>query len=279
LPTVVAVPDIFAVTNPEFAAQRERNFIKRMLPKTVERAARVVVPSRAVKRALADHIDGIDISKVTVVPWGVAERFRPIDDAAKLMEVRQRYDLPEEYILHVGELTPRMGVEDMIQAYFAAMMNKSLPHHLVLVGRWGWGMERLARLISEHNLVDKVHLLGYVPDDDLPALYSGAACSLSPHKAGRFGLSGLEAMACGCPVVGSRLAAESDGARKLPMLECEPGDVRALREGLELLLLDESARSGLVQAGCEYAAGFSWQNNASSLLAIFEEVVSADQSR
>jgi glycosyltransferase involved in cell wall biosynthesis len=150
----------------------------------VQRAVTVIVPTHAVAGDAMERL-GIDPSRIVVIPEAVAPDIGPRSDD-EVAEVRERYDLPEEYLLWVGGLEhpdPRKRVSALADA------PREMP--LVLVGRPGRWAEEL----------DDVILTGHVPDSDLSAIYTGARSLVFPSDDEGFGLPPLEALACGTPVV------------------------------------------------------------------------------
>ncbi len=184
--------------------------------------------------------------------------------------------LPKEYVLFVGNLEPKKNLPLLIQAFYAAKMNRKLPHKLVLAGQRGWSMGPLERLIREHRAADFTLFTGYVPQAALPALYSLADVFVMPSLVEGFGMPVLEAMACGCPVVVSSDPALQEvggaAAHVTPYLADKP--LQPLREALEEMLLDRSGkRSEMVARGIERARLFTWKRTAELTHATYERAL------
>jgi glycosyltransferase involved in cell wall biosynthesis len=277
-PAVVNVHDILAFTHPEYCRRGNRVHFQRMLPKTVRRARRIIVPAHPVKRDLVDAFEGLGADRVRVIPWGVGECFRPVEDPAVRAAAALKYGLPKRFILHVGRAEPKKNLFQLVQAYFVATVNRGLPHRLVLAGPKGWGVEKLDRFIVEHGLESKVLRIGYIDDADLPALYSMAECMVFPSLAEGFGLPVLEAMACGTPVLASTLAVLREVAGDAAAL-VEAGSLPELREALETILCDEEKRAELSEKGRARAAEFTWAAHARKTLEVYREVLAEDAAR
>ena len=267
-PAVVTVYDLLTLTHPEWCRRGNVAHFRLTLPRTLRRAERIVVPSHSAAEEILAHTD-TDPAKLRELPLGVEECFQPAspEDLARL---RQRRGLPERYVLLVGNLEPKKNVPGMIRLF--ARLAKNFPHSLVLAGREGWGDSHAWRRTVEELPPARVNLLGYVPREDLPALYSGAALfvQLSWHEG--FGLPPLEAMACGTPVVVSNRGAlpEISGPGALVV---DPEDEPAAVQALEELLAVESRRRELAERGRRHVARYTWAAHARGLLQVYQEAL------
>ncbi|MCW8132908.1 MAG: glycosyltransferase family 4 protein [Planctomycetota bacterium] len=264
LPSVLTVHDLIALSHPQFATPGSARVQKRMLPRSVKVARRVLVPTEAVKREVEQRLD-VKPGRIDVVPWGVGEPFGFVHIPKRLEEARERWKLPKRYILYVGTIEPKKNIDGLIMSFFAAKMNKKLPHALVIAGRMGWGMEKLERLIREHNAREYILFTGYVPEEALPLLYTMAdLCVLNSHIEG-FGMPLLEAFACGCPAVipdDPALVEVAGGAARVYTRSAEK-PYQPLREMLEDLLMGgEAERKDLRRKGAERAKQFTWARTA-----------------
>lgn len=271
-PTVVTMHDLFALTQPAFCRRANVSHFKRFMPRSAERAKRIVVPTHAVKREAADCFRAIRSDRIQALPWGVDDRFRPVTDEARREEVALRYGLPPRFVLHVGRVEPKKNLVQVVQAYFAATMAQRLPHRLVLAGPQGWNQGPLDRMVRELGIESKVFRPGYIRDNDMPALYSMAEAFLFPSLAEGFGLPVLEAMACGTPVIASRLPALREVAGDAALL-VEPGELPDLRSAIETVLTRPEEAETLRQRGRQRAAIFRWDEHARRLLQLYGEVL------
>jgi glycosyltransferase involved in cell wall biosynthesis len=272
VPVLVNVHDILAFTRPELCTAANRSHFRRFLPKTLERAARVVVPSSAVKREIIDTFQDLPHEKIRVLPWGVEPAFAPVADEAKRRGVALRYGLPPAYILHVGRREPKKNIRQVIEAYFSARATMKIPHRLVLAGPEGWGTRELDKIVRELGLEEMVLRLGYVPREDLPAIYSMASALVFPSLAEGFGLPVVEAMACGTPVIASDIPALREVADTAARLVA-PGALPELRLALEELLTDEALAEEHARRGLERAREFSWAEHARRTVRLYREIL------
>jgi glycosyltransferase involved in cell wall biosynthesis len=263
-PAVVTIHDVIAFSHPLFCTPGSARVQKQQIPRSVEVARRIIVPSLATKAELLRNIKQAKPENVDVVPWGVSSHFKPLEESLR-ERAREELKLPKEYILFVGNLEPKKNIPLLIQAFFAAKMNKKLPHKLVIAGQKGWGLQNLERLIHDLNARDFIYFTGYVPHAALPALYSLADLFVMPSLVEGFGMPALEAMACGCPVLISPDAALQEvcgsAARVVPYTGEKP--VQPLREGIEAMLqMSSTPRADIVKKGRERAEIFSWERTA-----------------
>jgi len=269
VPTVLSVYDCIALKHPKLCRWSNRHHYRAMLPASVHRSARVIVPTESVKQDLI-AATRVSEEKVRVVPLGVSPEFGPIVKN-KLKEVRQRYRLPEHFILFVGTLEPKKNVEALLRAYFAMKLDTKPPHRLVLAGRMSWGTGSVVGTITAHQLQDDVQMLGYVPQSDMAALYCLADLFVFPSLTEGFGFPPLEAMACGTPVVASSVPALAevlgDAARLV-----DPASIAELKQAMEEITGDESAIDKYRKAGIARARKFSWATTVQKTYAVYEEL-------
>jgi len=267
-PTVLSVYDITALTHPQWCKPANVWHYRLMLPRSVRRADRVLVPSEYVGNELVNVL-GVDRDKIRVVALGIDAVFRRIEDATVLAGVRRKYGLPKEYLLCVGNITPRKNIEGVVELF--EHLVPDLPHHLAVVGAKPHKRRDVLRRIEGSPVRERIHMLGYVPAEDLAALYSGAgACLHLAHYEG-FGLTPLEAMACGTPVVVSTGGAlpEVAGPGALTIHAVDAEAVKLVKR----VLSDFEYRGKLVERGRAHAAGFTWSAAAQKVISVYREVV------
>ncbi|HEY8491390.1 MAG TPA: glycosyltransferase family 1 protein [Dehalococcoidia bacterium] len=235
-------------------------------------ADRVIAVSETVARDIRRYLPAA-APKLHVVREGVSERFAPAADA-EVAACRARYGLTQPYLLHVGRLDPGKNLRVLLLV-LAALRDAGLPHHLVLAGPPGWKNAGFYRLLSELELGDRVKALGYVPDEAMPALYSGADLFVFPSLYEGFGLPPLEAMACGTPVVASSRSAMPEVLGDAALL-VEPQDVGAVTAAVRRVLEDEALRARLREAGLRRAAGYSWESAARATMEVYRRAVEGD---
>jgi len=212
-PVVLTVHDLIGLLFPEQLPPISRLYWAWWLPRSLCWADHLIADSSHTARDLERRL-GIPPERITVIPLGVDERFHPEIPPEAREAARRKYGLAFPVILYVGTLGPRKGLDTLVAAF--GRIAGRIPHHLVLAGKPGWWVDRLLREIRALGLTERVHLLGYVPEEDLPALYRLADVFAYPSRYEGFGLPPLEAMACGtpCGVRGRGQPARGRGGRR-----------------------------------------------------------------
>lgn len=254
VPAVLTVHDLSVMRFPQWHPPDRLAAFRRGFEASVRRAAGVLTVSDFVRRELISLL-GVPEARVWVTPLAAGPRFRPMEreEAGPTLDrLGLRWG---EYVLFVGTREPRKNLGRLLDAWQGLPAGLRARRPLVLAGPAGWRMEALeARL----DRAEGVHRLGYVPDNDRPALYAGAAGLAYPSLYEGFGLPPLEAAACGVPVLTSLGTPMADTLGKAALL-VDPQDAAAIQDGLRRLLEDDALRAELRRTGPELAARHSWR--------------------
>ena len=265
---LITVHDLAFLRVPECADPGLRAYLSQAVPRSLARADHILADSQNTKRDLIELLD-VPAGRISVVPAGVEPRFRPIEDEAERQQVRQRYELDKPFILSLGTLEPRKNYARLIEAY--ARLRRQMPHapDLIIVGGKGWLYEEIFAAARKWGH-GGVRFLGFVPDEDLPALYSLAALFVFPSLYEGFGIPPLEAMACGTPVVCSDRPSLPETANDAALM-VDAEDVERLAAAMRRVLEDEALRARLVEKGFAQAQRFTWEKAAQRLLTVYQE--------
>ncbi|HSM56535.1 MAG TPA: glycosyltransferase family 1 protein [Candidatus Sulfomarinibacteraceae bacterium] len=270
IPTLLTVHDLSFYYYPETFTPALVNYLNRVVPWSVRRATHVVADSKATKRDLIELWD-VAPAKVTVLYSGVHPRFEPVTDDTQLSAVREKYDLGREpYVLSVSTVQPRKNFQMLIRAF--KPLAAEVSHNLVIAGGKGWLSEQVLAEVERQSLAGRVRFLGFVADEDLPALYSGASLFVFPSLYEGFGLPLLEAMGCGVPVLTSDASSLPEVAGEAAY-QLSPHDEVGWTEALARLLGDDALRARMVAAGFRQARRFSWSRAAVQLERIYAELL------
>jgi len=277
-PVVVSIHDLSFEHLPETFKRRSRTQLRLTVRHSARRATRILSLSEHTRRDIIETYR-IDAEKVSAIPLAAADHFGPVNDNRELQRVRHNYGIAGDYILCVGSIQPRKNLARLIRAYALLRGNSSadkLPK-LVLVGKCAWLYDETLRTLEKTGVKDTSVVTGYVPESDLPALYSGALCFVYPSYFEGFGLPPLEAMKCGTPViVGNRTSLPEvvgDAA-----LSVDPFDIEAIAAAITRLMNNSALRDELSVRGQERARMFSWQHTARETLKVYTEVATAGAS-
>jgi glycosyltransferase involved in cell wall biosynthesis len=262
---VITVHDTVPWTHPDGLTRRGIGWHRRMIGRAARRADAVVVPTAAVAHELPQYVRCH--APVHVVGAGVSAAVAGVpEDAA---EIVTRLDLPPRYVLAVGTVEPRKGIDTLLAA-LAAPHAPDLP--VVLAGQPGWGRVDPVALARQSGLdPSRVHVLGRISDPELAAVLHGAAVLVAPSRAEGFGLPMLEAMAAGVPVVHSDAPAlvEVAGGAGVTVKRNDPA---ALAAAVHAVLSDSTRAQDMVAAGRRRAQRFTWERAARRVWSVHVEL-------
>ncbi|HEV3141559.1 MAG TPA: glycosyltransferase [Vicinamibacterales bacterium] len=270
VPTVVTIHDMSLRLYPQYHPPR-RVLLNRPLVDIAARSADAIITvSETAKRDIV-RLYRIDPDRVNVVYEAAAPAFHPVDDPIELDRVRRKYGLRNRIVLYVGTIEPRKNLPTLVEAFAAGRRRGDLDHQLVCVGPYGWLSRDLDERIRRANVSDAIVLTGYVPFEDLPAIYSLAEMFVYPSMYEGFGLPVVEAMACGVPVITGRAAALAEvGGEAVEHVERLDAD--ALAEAMATLARNQGRRRELSARGLARARRFSWEQAAKESLRVYRSV-------
>ncbi len=264
MPAVLTVHDMAIYHHPEWFPGRQALSVRLVVPRSIRRAEAIVAVSACTARDVA-ALFGIEPGRLEVVPEGVSSRFQPLP-GERLESVRRRYRLPPRFLLFVSTIEPRKNLPTLLEAW-SRMRDRPA---LVVAGGWGWRCqgerERMEQLGTD------VRALGPVPPADLPALYNLATCLAHPAWYEGFGLTPLEAMACGAPVVASSASSLPEVVGEAGLL-VDPADVEGWTGALERVCGDAELAATMRRRGILRAAEFGWGRAAQRTWRVIDRVL------
>jgi glycosyltransferase involved in cell wall biosynthesis len=270
LPTVLTIHDLSLLLHADTHRARLARRARRMLPLMTRAATMIITPTENVKRELCEHLR-IPPDKIVVIPEAARSIFRPmLPDEAEA--TRNRLGIGDDFLLFVGTIEPRKNLATLVRAFEEIARARDSGLQLIIAGQHGWLVDDLLNQISKSPAADRIKLTGYLSDEALRALYSTCRCFIYPSTYEGFGLPPLEAMACGAPVIASRIASIVEVCGDAALL-IEPKSVDALTKAISDLLGDEDARRRLSSAGLRRAGEFSWQRTAQLTRAVYDEAI------
>jgi len=237
-------------------------YMRTLIPLSVKKAREIFAISENTKKDII-HYTNCDPNKITVAYEAAAPEFKKIDDNSVLRNVKQKYNLPEKFIMYVGSLSPRKNIVRLLHAF--SSITEKIPHNLILTASKSWKDSAVYKTINQLNLNNRITKLGYVDQKDMPALYNLAELYVYPSLYEGFGLPVLEAMQSGCPVVTSNTTSIPEVAGNAAIL-IDPLDTNAIADAIYKVLTDSNLRQDLINKGLLQAKKFSWNKCANIIL-------------
>ena len=270
--TVVTVHDMSLRLYPRCHPVRRLLLNRPLMHVAIQQASAIVTVSHSARRDLL-RLHGVPADRVSVVHEAASPVFRPIGDRARLDDVKAKYGLPDRFILYVGTIEPRKNLGRLMAA-FAAARKAGIPHQLVCVGPYGWSSRDLSTQIERLGIRDAVHFTGYLPFDDLPAVYNLGDFFVFPSLYEGFGLPVVEAMASGVPVLTSNTSSlgeiAGDAAETI-----DPTNTDAMTDAIRRLAMNAALRRDRAERGLARARMFSWTQTAREMLAVYHRLAGA----
>lgn len=268
-PFVLTVHDLSYLSHAQYFPYLMRKRLQWMVPLAVKKASHIVTVSESSKNDLIREY-GLSEEKVSVVYNGVADIFFPASEIEE-QRVREKYDCTTPYFLVVGALQPRKNLRRVIQTYAKLVKNNQIATRLVIAGPRSWKHQSVDELVKKLGIESYVKITGYVPDEDLVALYSAAKFSIYASLFEGFGLPIVESMACGTPVITSNTSSMPEVAADAALL-VDPQDDQSIADAILMLDRDMKLREQLKQRGLLNAKRFSWKNAAQRMYEIYKQV-------
>jgi glycosyltransferase involved in cell wall biosynthesis len=276
-PVVVTIHDVIPIALPAYRGGLLQRAYASLVRAASPNAAAVLTDSEFSKQDIIKHL-GLAAERVTVAPLAVEPRFTPVIADDEMRRVRERYALPDSYVLYLGGFDLRKNIETLMQVYVWAGETIGEEYPLVMSGdadtpvtTSGGERTTLGRMAKALEVDDVVRLIGRPDEADKPALYAGARAFLFPSEYEGFGLPPLEAMACGTPVVGSNAASIAEVVGNAGML-VEPNDARRMAGALIAVCTEDDLNDRLRQRALLRAAQFTWPRTASETAAVFRKL-------
>lgn len=262
---ILTVHDLSFKRVPETAVPSLHWYLEGAVPRAVQRADLILADSNATRDDLIELFHA-PANRVQTLYSGYDAQFHPISDERELERVRTNYKLHKPFLLHVGTIEPRKNLARLIEAF--SHLPERYDFELVIAGGRGWMYDEIYAAPQKFGVSAAVRFIGFVPDSDLPALYSLAELVAYPSLYEGFGLPVLEAMACGAAVVTSNNSSLPEVAGDAAIL-IDARNVQELTFAMQRVLEDSQTRDTMRQKGLTQAEKFSWQKSAEQLCAAF----------
>lgn len=265
--SILTIHDLSFRRYGEFFSLR-KNFWHKMVnvKKLVNKFDKIIAVSKNTKRDIVE-LYGVDENKIEVIYPGIGEEFGEVK--SQKLKVKNKYDLPEKFILFLGTIEPRKNIEGLISAFNELKKDERFKEYkLVLAGGKGWKSENIYLTWKNSPYKNDINFLGYIPKEEKPVLYSLASLFVYPSFYEGFGFPPLEAMAAGVPVITSFASSLPEVVGEAGLM-VDPYNITDIKIAMEKILIDEKLKNSLVAKGFEQVKKFSWEKTAEKYLEIF----------
>lgn len=270
---VVTIHDLAIYHNPEWFPKQIFS-TKIAVPKSLKKAKKIIAVSEYTKSDLMDILK-ISGDKISVVLNGVEER-EDIDkkDPQDREKIKKKFDIKQNFILFIGTIQPRKNISGLISAFDKLRGSKIFGNYqLVIAGKKGWNYKNVFEKVRSKALTKKVLFTDYVSREDKIRLLNATSCFCFPSFYEGFGLSILEAMQQGTPVITSNITSTKEIGDDAALL-ADPYKSSSIASALKKVLSDENLRKSLIQKGYSHVKKFSWKKCARETLNIYNKVKS-----
>jgi glycosyltransferase involved in cell wall biosynthesis len=268
-PYVLTVHDLSLIDHPEWHPWTRRIWMRRVMRPSVLKARTVLCASEATRQEILSWVP-IDPERVQAIPLAPRSIFLTSCLGAKIAAVKARYGLNRPFILYVGNIEPRKNLPALLKAY---RLLDPPDIDLVMAGRYAWLPHEFQREARNPYYHGRLHRLGYVPDEVLPALYQSALAFAYPSRMEGFGLPVLESMASGLPVLVSRIEPLMSLVNDAGWL-ADPEKPTEWASALDEIIRDPVKRVQMAERGKERSANYSWSQTAEATMRCYESALS-----
>lgn len=270
-PSVITVHDLAFLLYPRFLTEDAARYYGQVDPAS-RAAAHIIAVSQSTKRDVT-RLLGVPEDKVSVIYEAATPSAKPLDKRLAQEHVEKKYGIAGPFILFVSTIEPRKNLPTLLAAYSKLLEAYKSQARLVIAGTKGWLTEEVDAAVEKFKLHDAVCFLGGVPTDELVYLYNAARVFALPSFYEGFGLTPLEAMACGTPVIVSNVSSLPEVVGDAGLL-VDPNDVDGWAVALHRVLTDDELHREMSAKSIRRAALFSWERAARETLDVYRRVVS-----
>jgi glycosyltransferase involved in cell wall biosynthesis len=267
--SVITIHDLAFLLYPHFLTKESARYYGQ-IDQAWRKTDHIIAVSEATKQDSIRML-GVPEKKITVIHEAANPIYQQLPADEARLHVQKRYKFDRDFILFVSTIEPRKNLPGLLQAYRRLRDDYKRDEILVLAGANGWLWEEVYETVSRLNLNDYVAFLGRVPSEDLVYLYNAARLLVHPSFYEGFGLTPLEAMTCGTPVIVSNTSALPEVVGDAALL-VDPHDIDGLTVAMWRVLTEKELRKNLICKGLKRAKQFSWEKAAQQTLDVYHKV-------
>lgn len=278
VPLVITLHDIIYLEKWNFtqgtAYQIVGNLYRRWnVPQVVKKARHIITVSNFERGRIADYFK-LPTHQLSAIYNGVGTHFKKVSNLAELERTKRTYHLPDNFIFYLGNTDPKKNVMGVLKAFSILKKRGNLDTKLLMLDIDRDYLLNIMQQINDTGLMNDIVFSGYVPNKDLPAIYSQASLFLYPSLRESFGIPLVEAMACEVPIITSNTSSMPEVALDAALL-VDPNNPYEIAETIHKLQTDLSLQKQLIQKGLERATHFTWKSNAERTLEIYKKLAIA----
>ncbi len=269
IPVVVTIHDVIPHVFPQKYLSNilERIYYETAIRVSIKRSQKIITISEFSKQELIKHY-GVKPEKIAITLLAYNRAFRKIDDTGLLKPVREKYNLHDKYLLAIGGSEYRKNMQRLINVY---QKHFSHAYKLIVIGGKWRDVDLPGKYASDKN----IRFLTNIPEEDLIAIYNMAEVFVFPSFYEGFGIPVLEGMACGVPVITSKVSSMPEVGGDAAVY-FDPFDENDMAEKIETVLNNEMLRRKMIAKGLEKVKGYSWEKCAEETLQVYREVLKID---
>lgn len=268
--SVATIHDLVAFHHPHTIPMKYAFYMRFLIKLMIRRAGGIITDSEFIRNEIIKMFH-VDEKKVFAIPIAASEMFKPTEDKSRIEKLKELYGINKRYFLHVGNIEPRKNLTNLFRACDRVWERLGQDFQLVVVGKKGWLYRGIFDTLRETKCAHDVIFTGYVREEDIPALYSGADFFIFPSIYEGFGLPILEAMRCGTPVITSNVSSMPEVAGDAA-LYVDPSKPEDIAEKILELVYNKTLREKMREKGFLQAAKFSWEKTARKILNVYVKV-------
>ncbi len=251
---IIVIFDLAYLKFPKYFVKKDLVQLKKWTNISLKACDGIITISKSTQTDIGKYYPDHNKPIKVIYPGYNSELFKPVKDQVRLRKIKNKYSLPDKFILFIGTVQPRKNIQGIISA-----MKYNNDFNLVVVGKKGW----LSGPIFEDakSYADRIIFTDYVPDEEMPLIISLADCLILPSFYEGFGIPVIEALACGCPVIVSQNSSLSEAAGKAGLF-IDPNDPQDIASKIKIICENQQIRKSLVGNASAQVKKFSWKENA-----------------
>lgn len=262
---IIVIFDLAYLKFPEYFAKKDLIQLKKWTNISLKSCDGIITISNSTLSDLKEYYPDLKKPTKVIYPGFNSQLFKPVSDQVAKKNIREKYLLPDRFVLFIGTVQPRKNIQGIIAA-----MNYNYDFNLVIVGKKGWLTDSIFNKAAKFK--KRITFTDYVPDEDMPLIISMADCLVLPSFYEGFGIPVVEALACNCPVIVSKNSSLSEAAGEAGVF-IDPHNPKDIAEKIALISSDKKIKQTLLKKAPKQIAKFSWENNAKETYQFISSIV------